>query len=75
MHREMDALDQDCHVDALRDSMTNRTFGLAKTAQLVHTLQIEVSPANQFQPVTVLDNTQDLLPTAMLAKYAQQDGK
>jgi len=55
--------------------MTIKTFGLAKIAQLDTTLQIMVSPVNQFQHVTVLGNIQDLLITVMLVKYAQQDGQ
>ena len=62
-------------MDVHKDSMINRTFGLARIAQLVHTLQIMVSPVNQFQHVTVLGNIQDLLITVMLVKYAQQDGQ
>jgi len=69
---EMDASDQDWNVDVLRSSTINKTFGLAKTAQLVTCQQIEAEHVLQSQPVTVLHNTQALLLIATLAIVAQQ---
>jgi len=71
---EMDVSDQDWNVDVPRSSMTTKAFGLAKTAQLVTCQLTEVEPVLQSQPVMELDNTQELLVTAILVKHAQQDG-
>ena len=72
----MDVPDQDCHAGADRDSMINRTFGPAKTAQPVNGLQIMESLVKQSHHALEPDNILLLISmVAVLAQHAKLDGK
>jgi len=59
MFREMDAPDQDSLVDADKDSTTNRTCGLVKTAQSVngHLIMVPHAKLSHNASVTIKDST------------------
>ena len=59
MPKEMDALDQDSLADADKDSTTNRTYGLVKTAQLDngHLTMVPHAKLSHNASVTIKDST------------------
>lgn len=70
----MVATEKDSHADAPRDSMTTRTSGLVKAAQLEPSHQTKELHVSHNQHVPDMDNTQEMPVTAGHADNANKDG-